>query len=159
MPRWANGILGGWKTNGIWRIADGRPLTFGLADGTSLPTYGSQRPNLVGKPQRNHGADWMFNYFTDNSVLQQPAPFTLGNSPRAYGGVRSPWTFSSDLSVGKQFQVREEMNFEFRIEAQNAFNHPVFGTPDTTVDDPSFGQIGYTSVGARQVQLAVKFNF
>jgi Carboxypeptidase regulatory-like domain/TonB dependent receptor len=159
MPRWANGILGGWKTNGIWRIADGRPLTFGLADGTSLPTYGSQRPNLVGKPQRNHGADWMFNYFTDNSVLQQPAPFTLGNSPRAYGGVRSPWTFTSDLSVGKQFQVREEMNFEFRIEAQNAFNHPVFGTPDTTVDDPSFGQIGYTSVGARQVQLAVKFNF
>ncbi len=159
LPRWANGILGGWKTNGIWRIADGRPLTFGLADGTSLPTYGAQRPNLVGKPQRNHGADWMFNYFTDNSVLQQPAPFTLGNAPRAYGGVRSPWTFTSDLSIGKQFQVREEMNFEFRIEAQNAFNHPVFGTPDTTVDDPSFGQIGYTSVGARQVQLAIKFNF
>jgi hypothetical protein len=51
------------------------------------------------------------------------------------------------------------MNFEFRIEAQNAFNHPVFGTPGTTVDDPSFGQIGYTSVGARQMQLAIKFNF
>jgi len=159
MPRWANGILGGWKTNGIWRIADGRPLTFGLADGTSLPTYGSQRPEMVGKPKRNHGSDWMFNYFVDNSVLTQPAPFTLGNSPRAYGGVRSPWTFTSDLSLGKQFPVREEMNFEFRIEAQNAFNHPVFGTPDTTVDDPSFGQIGYTSVGARQVQLAIKFNF
>ncbi len=159
LPRWANGILGGWKTNGIWRIADGRPLTFGLADGTSLPTYGAQRPELVGKPQRNHGSDWMFNYFKDNSVLQQPAPFTLGNAPRAFGGVRSPWTFTSDLSIGKQFQVREEMNFEFRIEAQNAFNHPVFGTPNTTVDDPSFGQIGYTSVGARQVQLAIKFNF
>src|SRR5579864_1009796 len=159
MPRWANGILGGWKTNGIWRIADGRPLTFGLADGTSLPTYGAQRPNLVGKPKRNHGSNWMFNYFVDNTVLQQPPPFTLGNSPRAYGGVRSPWTFTSDLSIGKQFQLREAMNLEFRIEAQNAFNHPVFGTPNTTVDDPNFGTIGYTSVGARQVQLAVKFNF
>jgi hypothetical protein len=159
LPRWANGILGGWKTNGIWRIADGRPLAFGLADGQSLPTYGAQRPNMVGKPQRNHGSGWMFNYFVDNSVLQKPDPYTLGNSPRAYGGVRSPWTFTSDLSLGKQFQVREEMNFEFRIEAQNAFNHPVFGTPNTTVDDPSFGQIGYTSVGARQVQLAIKFNF
>lgn len=159
LPRWANGILGGWKTSGIWRIADGRPLTFGLADGTSLPTYGAQRPDLVGKPQRNHGSGWMFNYLTDNSVLQKPAPFTLGNSPRAYGGVRSPWTFTSDLSIGKQFPVREEMNLEFRIEAQNAFNHPVFGTPNTTVDDPSFGQIGYTSVGPRQVQLAIKFNF
>ena len=51
------------------------------------------------------------------------------------------------------------MNFELRIEAQNAFNHPVFGTPNTTVDDPSFGQIGI-HVGGRatgavgdQVQL------
>jgi hypothetical protein len=159
MPRWANAVFGGWKTNGIWRIADGRPLTFTLLDGNALPTYGSQRPTLLGKPKRNHGSNWMFNYFADNSVLQRTPDFTLGNAPRAYGGVRSPWTFTSDLSVGKQFQVREEMNFEFRIEAQNAFNHPVFGTPNTTVDDPSFGQIGYTSVGARQVQLAIKFNF
>jgi hypothetical protein len=63
------------------------------------------------------------------------------------------------LSVAKQFAIREEMNLEFRIEAQNAFNHPVFGTPNTSVDDPSFGQISYTSVGPREVQLAVKFNF
>jgi hypothetical protein len=160
MPRWANGILGGWKTNGIWRIADGRPLAFGLLDGNALPTYGGVRPTLVGKPKRNHGSDWVFNYFADNNVFQRTPDFTLGNAPRAYGGVRSPWSFTSDLSLGKQFQVKEEMNLEFRIEAQNAFNHPVFGTPDTTVDDPSFGQISYTSGnGPRQVQLAVKFNF
>ena len=66
-----------------------------LADGLALPTYGSQRPNMVGKPKRNHGSDWVFNYFVDPSVFQQPAPFTLGNAPRAYGGVRSPWTFTS----------------------------------------------------------------
>jgi hypothetical protein len=35
----------------------------------------------------------------------------------------------------------------------------VFGTPDTSVDDSSFGQITYTSVGPREVQLAIKFNF
>ena len=51
------------------------------------------------------------------------------------------------------------MNFEFRVEAQNAFNHPVFGTPDTSVDDDNFGKITYTSVGPREVQLAFKFNF
>ena len=32
-------------------------------------------------------------------------------------------------------------------------------TPDTSVDDENFGKILYTSVGPRQVQLAVKFNF
>ena len=36
---------------------------------------------------------------------------------------------------------------------------PVFGTPDTSVDDRSFGTISYTSNSPREIQLAVKFNF
>jgi len=160
MPRWADMIIGGWKTNGIWRIADGRPLSFFLDDGGQpLPTYGSQRPNLVGEPKRNHGSDWLDNYFVDNDVFQRPAPFTLGNARRTLGDVRSPWSFTTDLSVGKQFTIREEMNFEFRVEAKNAFNHPVFGTPDTTVGSDTFGTISYTSVGPREIQLGFKFNF
>ena len=160
MPRWADLIIGGWKTNGIWRIADGRPLSFFLDDGGQpLPTYGSQRPDLVGTPRRNHGSDWIDNYFVDPGVFQVPAPFALGNAPRAIGSVRSPWSFTTNLSLGKQFQIREEMNFEFRVEAQNALNHPVFGTPDTNVGDDTFGTISYTTVGPRQVQLGFKFNF
>jgi hypothetical protein len=158
MPRWADAIIGGWKTNGIWRISDGRPLSF-FVDGQPLPTYGSQRPNLVGTPKRNHGSDWVDNYFANPGVFQAPAAFTLGDAPRAIGSVRSPWSVTSDLSIGKQFQIREEMNFEFRIEAQNALNHPVFGTPNTNVGDGQFGTISYTSIGPRQVQLGFKFNF
>ena len=159
MPRWAEAIIGGWKTNGIWRIADGRPLAFGVADGNPLPTYGGQRPNIVGTPKRNHGSDWVDNYFVDNNVFQRPDDFTMGNAPRALGSMRSPWSFTSNLSLGKQFSLREEMNLELRIEAQNALNHPVFGTPVTSVDDENFGKITYTSVGPREIQLAVKFNF
>jgi hypothetical protein len=48
-------IIGGWKTSGIWRIADGRPLAFTVAVGTL-------RPNIVGTPKRNHGSDWVDNY-------------------------------------------------------------------------------------------------
>jgi len=160
MPRWADLIIGGWKTNGIWRISDGRPLAFFLNDGGQpLPTYGSQRPNIVGTPKRNHGSDWVDNYFADNSVFQRPAAFTLGDARRTLGSVRSPWSFTTNLSVGKQFAIREEMNFEFRVEAKNAFNHPVFGTPDTSVGDDTFGTISYTSVGPREIQLGFKFNF
>ncbi|HYR45139.1 MAG TPA: hypothetical protein VER98_19055, partial [Terriglobia bacterium] len=159
MPRWAELIVGGWKTNGIWRISDGRPLSFSVADGNPLPTYGDQRPNIVGTPRRNHGSDFVDNYFADNSVFQRPDDFTLGDAPRALGSVRSPWSFTTNLSLGKQFWIREGMNFEFRIEAQNAFNHPVFGTPNTSVDDGNFGKVTYTSVGPRQMQLGMKFNF
>ena len=159
MPRWADTLIGGWKTNGIWRIADGRPLAFSVADGNPIPTYGGQRPNIVGTPKRNHGSDWVDNYFVDPTVFVRPDDFTMGNAPRALGSVRSPWSFTTNLSLGKQFAFREEMNFEIRIEAQNAFNHPVFATPITSVDDDNFGKILSTSVGPRQVQLAFKFNF
>jgi hypothetical protein len=163
IPGWANAVIGGWKTNGIWRDADGRPMTFFLADGIPLPTYAGQRPLLVGKPKKNPG-DWVDQYFADPStnVFQRTPDFTLSNAPRAYGGLRTPWSFTTDLSLAKQIsmaRVREDMNLELRIEARNAFNHPVFGTPDTTVDDPSFGQISYTSQGPREIQLAIKFNF
>ncbi len=163
MPRWADAIIGGWKTNGIWRFSDGRPLTFSLSDGVSLPTYGGQRPNIVGSVRRNPGKDWVDQYFADPNVFQRTPDFTLGNAPRAYGGLRTPRSFTTDLSLAKQFslaRVREDMNLELRLEARNAFNHPVFGTPNTSVDDPSFGSISYTSgEGARQIQLAIKFNF
>jgi len=160
MPGWAEALIGGWKTNGIWRIADGRPLSFTLADGNAIPTYGSMRPNITGTPKRNHGKDWVDNYFADTTIFSRPPDFTLGNAPRALGSIRSPWSFTNDLSISKQFPIREEMNLEFRLEAQNALNHPVFGTPDTSVDDGNFGAIFNTSGnGSRQIQLAVKFNF
>ena len=160
MPRWADLLIGGWKTSGIWRISDGRPLSFTLSDGGQpLPTYNAQRPNIVGTPKRSHGSDWVDNYFVDPNVLQYPDPFTLGDAPRTVGSVRSPSHFTTNLSIGKQFQIREEMNFEFRVDARNAFNHPVFGTPDTAVGDDTFGTIQYTSVGPREMQLGFKFNF
>ena len=160
MPRWAEAVIGGWKTNGIWRIADGRPLSFTLADGNAIPTYGAMRPNLSGIPRRNHGSDWVDNYFADDTIFSRPPDFTLGNAPRAIGSIRSPWSWTTNLSIVKEFPIREEMFFEVRLEARNAFNHPVFGTPDTSVDDGNFGMILYQSGnGPREMQLAVKFNF
>ena len=53
----------------------------------------------------------------------------------------------------------EALKLELRLEAQNAFNHPVFGTPDTGVGDPNFGVINYMGIGPRQCQLALKFYF
>jgi hypothetical protein len=162
MPRVLEAVVGGWKTNGLWRMNGGRPITLSVSDGNPLPTYGGQRPNIVGTPKRNHGTDWIDNFFVDPTVFQRPTDFTMGNAPRAFGSIRTPWAFNTDMSISKQFplaRVREEMNLEFRIEARNAFNHPVFGTPDTSLDDGSFGTVSYTSNTPREVQLAIKFNF
>jgi len=171
MPRALDLIVGGWKTNGIWQITDGRPLPITVSNGgTPIPTYGSQRPNLVGIPKRNYGPDWVDNFFSNPQVFQQPAPFTLGNMPRTISYVRSPLWFSSDLSIAKQFllsSAHEGINLEVRLEAQNAFNHPVFsmgspgpyGSSTMNVGDPSFGVLSSTANGPRQMQLAAKITF
>ena len=137
-------------------------LPISTADGTSLPTYGGQRPNMTGKPKRNHGHDWINNYFTNPEIFVLPDQYALGTVPRTIGSVRTPTSFGADLSMEKEFAleaVRKGMKLELRLEAQNTFNHPVFGTPNTAVDDPSFGTISYTSNGPRQVQLGLKVYF
>ena len=158
-------ILGGWKTAGVWTIHDGWPLQFAVTNGgTPIWTYGWQRADIVGKPARSGGSEtnWINNYFANPSVFQIPAPYTLGTSARAIGSVRSPFTFTNNLSIMKDFALshsHEAMKLELRLEAENAFNHPVFGTPDTNVGDPNFGVINYTAIGPRQCQLALKFEF
>ncbi len=164
MPSILDAIVGGWKTNGIWRVNGGRPLNFSTYDGTSIPTYGGQRANIVGKPARRAGKDsvWINSYLVNPNVFVLPPVYTLGDAPRVTGLVRSPLAFNTSMSVEKDFslsKVHEGMKFELRLEAQNALNHPVFGTPDTSVDDPNFGIISYTSNSPRQVQLGVKITF
>lgn len=164
MPAVLDAVVGGWKTTGIWRVTGGRPLAFSTYDGTSLPTYGAQRPNLVAKPKRTHGKDsvWINQYIANPDSVVLPPVYTLGDTPRATGAIRTPLAFNSSMAMDKDFSlaaVREGMQLELRLEAENALNHPVFGTPDTAVDDPNFGVISYTSNSPRQVQLGAKFIF
>jgi hypothetical protein len=162
-----NGIVGGWRTNGIWRFNSGRPLNPGLYVSDSLPSYGPQRPNLIGRPQRTRGSDstWTNQYFTSvdgSAFFAQPAQYALGTAPRDLGAVRQPGARNADLSMFKEFgmgKIREGMRLEFRLEAFNAFNHPQFGGPDTTFGDPNFGKIFYQINGPRQLQLALKLYF
>ena len=162
-----NGIVGGWRTNGIWRFNSGRPINPMLYQSNSLPTYGQQRPNLIGTPHRNGGKDsvWINQYFTTadgSDFLAQPAPFTLGTAPRALGKVRDPGADNADLSMFKEFglgAVHEGMRLEYRFETFNTFNHPQFCPPDATFGSPTFGQIYYTCNLPRQVQMALKLYF
>ncbi len=174
-------VIGGWQLNGIIRIDDGRPIIPFLNSPVPIPTYG-QRPVLTGalgrsggsvenaidKRPANPNAPAPGSYFSNagvdangnllsSSVLQVPAPYTLGTAPRVITSVRQPGTRNTTLSLFKEFPIREQMRFEFRLEAFNAFNHPHFNGPDSGVDSPTFGQISSLAAPERQVQLALKF--
>jgi len=161
-----NAIVGGWRTNGIWRFNSGRPIEPMLYGSLSqpLPTYGAQRPNLIGTPHRKGGKDsvWINQYFTTadgSDFLAQPAQYALGTAPRALGAVRDPGAANADLSIFKEFGLgvlREGARLEYRLESFNTFNHPQFCPPDATFGGPIFGQIFYTCNAPREMQMALK---
>lgn len=156
----ANGILGGWQTQGIVTWNSGTPLVLAAVNNqTQIFTF-SQRPDWNGQDAKvsNPTHSKWFN----TSVFSQPGPFTIGNAPRTIPNVRTPGYNNFDLSLFKnvRFGNGERYNAQFRAELFNAFNHPLWGGPDMNVNDSTFGVISGGPINSsRQMQLAVKFNF
>jgi hypothetical protein len=46
-----------------------------------------------------------------------------------------------DLALHRQFDLTEQVNFQFRAEFFNALNHTNLGTPNRFVNTPQFGTI------------------
>ena len=152
-----NGVIGGWRTAGIWRLTDGRPEALSLQGGQSLPTYGAQRPDIAGVLTCTK-ASWntkLNNYFANPGVLTTPPPYALGNASRLDGSCRQPGQTDSNLSVFKEFPLsilREGARLELRLETYNAFNHVQFAGPNTTVNSGSFGVITSQANSPREAQ-------
>jgi hypothetical protein len=92
-------------------------------------------------------------------VFSVPAPYTLGNAPRALN-LRAPGTANATLSLFKDFpmdSIREGMRLQYRLESFNALNHPQFCGPNATVGTGTFGKVTCQANLPREVQMALKF--
>ena len=153
-----NAFIGGWKTNGIWRFDTGQPVILSLNGGTSIPTWGPQRPDLTGPLKRASGLN-LNQYFANPEVAIGPAKYAIGNAPKVLPNLRMPGTRTGALSLFKEFslaKMREGSRLEFRTEAYNALNHPQFGGLNSTVGSGEFGKLSSQVNSPRQVQLALK---
>ena len=159
-------FLGGWQLSGLMQARTGRPLTIGLSRSTGdLPdgNNSGQRPDLV--PGANlYPANQTAEQWFNTAAFGVPARGTWGNAGRNI--VRAPGLFQVDLALQKRFVISGSRNFEFRVEAFNAFNRVNLGAPGTTLTTPTtFGRItgplnrGYGTGTARQMQFMFRFNF
>jgi len=162
-------LRNGWMLSGVVTVQSGNPLTFtngaftNIFGGTSRAqmcpgfTYGSIVTSGAVDTKLN-------NYFNINSL--NCAPVAIGNGygwgSSGVGIVLGPPESAADFSVGRTFKTpgpTEVSNVQFRAEFYNAFNHPNFSNPGTTVNSSSFGQITSMSVAPRLVQFGLKFVF
>jgi hypothetical protein len=72
---------------------------------------------------------------------------------------RSSGVFKVDLTLIKNFRIREGQDLVFRVEAFNLANRTHFGLPVRVLEAPSFGNAVTTSVNSRQIQIAIKYLF
>ena len=161
LNRWLDGVIGGWQVNGITTFQSGRPLIIENASNNANAYSDLQRPNVSGDPYLTPDRatqDKLTKWF-NTSVFSQPAPFTFGNAPRILPNVRSDGMHNSDLSLFKNFAVREEMRFQLRAEFFNAFNTPQFGIPGQLFGTSSFGVVTASANSPRNVQIGIKFLF
>jgi hypothetical protein len=157
--RAVNAVLGGWQVNGFTNYQSGTPLSIsgnnvaGLFNPRGLANNNGQSAKLSGDVKGR-----LLRYF-DTSVFSQPAAFTFGNTQPTSPDLRSPDLRNWDLSLFKEFDLREGLRLQFRTEAFNAFNRVRFSSPTTAVTSNQFGQIASQSNAPRQIQFGLKLMF
>ncbi len=157
----ANGLVdrfvSGWQLNGIVTSQSGFPLSITQQVNNTNAFSLGQRPNVVlgVDPATSGSVNQRIDAYLNPAAFTAAAANTFGNAPRTLG-VRSPNTRLVDLSVIKNTRIIEGFNAQFRLEAVNAFNTPVFRAPNTQFGNPNFGRITSQANFARIVQLSVR---
>jgi hypothetical protein len=156
----ADYVIGGWQLEGINSFISGYPVVVYPANQTLNNNGGFQRANWNGQKAAGSGrVDKRLNSYFNVAQFSAPAPFTYGNSPRLISSLRTPITYNTDLSFIKKVKFAERFTGEFRFEAFNVFNHPLFGGPDTALGDGRTGIVNSQVNLPRQVQVAGKITF
>jgi len=178
-----NAVIGNWEIGGIISAHSGNALTLNQFGGWGSafnadpsntngigPATLAERPNCngpVGIANRRVPAtsttpayiQWI-DPTNVSSIPPTPGVYEFGTC--SVGNVRGPKFVDFDLSLHKNILITEGTHLEFRFEALNAFNHPVWtfsgGPADGSFDpgQPLFGQIT-GSQSARSLQLGLKF--
>ena len=179
-------VLGGWLINPIVSWMTGAPFTVGGNGGNLNANGSSQTADLVGRFKLTHGkprrvgapqctpTDPTCHYF-DPIAFAQPALATYGNTNR--NEFRGPGFFNMNLSLLRDFNIKEKLTLEARADAFGLTNTPHFANPGATCPsgvgqlcntDSSMGVITGTAQpggffgpdsGARTMWLGVNIKF
>jgi hypothetical protein len=156
----------GWQINTLTTAHTGLPILFRA--GTDVNGDGDtfDRINLVGDPFANLPAPSgpTSRVWVNKAAFQSAPSGTLGNLGR--NAIHGPGFFAIDPSAFKEFQIRESIKAQFRIEVFNVLNWTNYANPTVTFNSGSFGTITNTRNGSsapglgagepRNVQLALK---
>ncbi len=151
--RFEEALFGGWNLDGILRLQTGGPVNPSAGEDRANVGRTYQRPDVVRNP--NNGPKTPDQWF-DKAAFQRAALYTYGNAG-AYI-IQGDGRQSLDISLGKNFIIKEGHRLELRGEFYNLPNHVNMNNPNTNFSSSSFGTIT-SATAARQIQLALRYAF
>lgn len=190
-------IVGGWQLSNTTNWSSGLPWTPSFGECSNEQDVGQCRPNKGGSGSFSpslgsfDATTHSVTYFTPVAPMALPNPDTLAigtdacSLPRPSSGpfatnpcgtignfgrnvFHGPKGFYSDLSLVKRFPITERFIMQFRADAFNVFNHPVYAFSanngaQTCIDcqGGNNGKITSLEGGStmRQLQFALRFDF
>ncbi len=196
------GAVNGWQLSGVTQLESGANLTYNSSgdnfneqfNGAIIP--GSQgivnSDGSKGIPINNQSilgtnaiqlnpiltcnptANLTQHQYLNGSCFSVPTGIGQ-NGPTLLPAIYGPAFFNSDLGLFKNFQIKESMKIQFRVQAYNFLNHPLWSFPNSNSLTLQFNQAspGSASIpqtnstfgitqfkqGQRIVELLVKFYF
>ncbi|MBB5059157.1 hypothetical protein HDF16_003880 [Granulicella aggregans] len=161
----AHSIAGGWEVAGTF-IAEtgviiqnqGPGLSVGY-DPVGLGGGYSNRPNVNGKVHYTKKSTQWF----DPSVFSAPIPVWAGGVNQGFGNARKdtvlgPGRNNFTTSLYKTFVIHEGIEFKFRAESFNTFNHTQFNGVSNNYGNGNFGAITST-YDPRVLELGASLKF
>ena len=148
-------ILGNWQWNGVLTLATGTPFSIS-ADATSCNCPGNTQVADVLRATTILGGVGPGQRWFDTTAFAAPGPNRFGTA--GLNIVRGPGQRYYNMSVFKNFPVRERAKIEFRTEFFNLTNSPVFANPAGNLNASNFGQISSAS-NQRNIQFSMRALF
>jgi carboxypeptidase family protein/TonB-dependent receptor-like protein len=161
MNRVVDGIVGGWSLYSFLTLQSGQPLA--VAMGSPRLTDGNQRPDVVcsqltsGISYRDAGRTGQ--PFLNADCFADPGDNVPGNTPRHFSVLRADGIRNVDLSLSKEFKIKEDVQLQVRAEMFNVANHQRFAFLDGGFGNDSFGTVTSTTGNFRKMQFGARFQF
>ncbi len=162
--RLTRALLDGWQVNGILSLASSTPFTVYDSRNVSLqapipPVAGTfaSRPDQVASCTDGPHTPQQWISTSDFRRLNAVAEAgNFGNEGR--NTCRGAGIVNADVSLVRNFRVKERATLQFRAEAFNVMNHANFGLPVDDLASPNFGRVLEASA-PRLIQFALKLQY
>jgi hypothetical protein len=144
-------LVNGWELSGQFNFHSGQPFTItytdntGSGDGTQYANFIPESNPLAGRSHAAVRSTSLYsgghvNYLSPTAIaasFSAPANGTFGDERR--NQLRGPGYADVDLSLIKNTHITERVNFQFRAELNDLYNHLNLASPTTSLASSAVG--------------------